>query len=182
MPCIACHSIAENDPKRGPELNKIGAALNREAIVLPDGQISLPLAGSVRAAGRTLAQIQTDIAERLDPSFNGPLTVFVTLNSLAERVEREERTIDIFVVGAANTPGRVEVPPGTTVLQAIAAAGGLSPFAATKRLQLRRVNKAGAETIYKIDYDAIERGVTNIGTTRLVDGDVIVVPQRRLFE
>jgi len=99
---------------------------------------------------------------------------------MAERVAAPARTIDIFILGAANTPGRVEVAPGTTVLQAIAAAGGLSPFAATKRLQLRRIDKSGSEKIYRIDFDAIERGASN--TTRLVDGDVIVVPQRRLFE
>ncbi len=154
--------------------------LNRSAMVLPDGQISLPLTGSVRAAGRTLAQIQADLATRLAPNFAEPPTVFVTLASLAERVTAPARTIDIFILGAANTPGRVEVPPGTTVLQAIAAAGGLSPFAATKRLQLRRIDKSGSENIYRIDFDAIERGASN--TTRLVDGDVIVVPQRRLFE
>lgn len=154
--------------------------LNRSAMVLPDGQISLPLTGSVRAAGRTLAQIQADLAARLAPNFAEPPTVFVTLATLAERVVAEPRTIDVFILGAANTPGRVEVAPGTTVLQAIAAAGGLSPFAATKRLQLRRIDKSGGEKIYRIDYDAIERGAPN--TTRLVDGDVIVVPQRRLFE
>ena len=154
--------------------------LNRSAMVLPDGQISLPLTGSVRAAGRTLAQIQADLAARLAPNFAEPPTVFVTLATLAERVAAPARTIDIFILGAANTPGRVEVAPGTTVLQAIAAAGGLSPFAATKRLQLRRIDKSGSEKIYRIDFDAIERGASN--TTRLVDGDVIVVPQRRLFE
>lgn len=158
------------------------STLNRDALVLPDGQISLPLTGSVRAAGRTLAQVQADLATRLAPNFAEPPTVFVTLSSLAEREEPVERTIDIYIVGAANTPGRVEVPPGATLLQAIAAGGGLSPFAATKRLQLRRVDKTGTETVYGIDYDAIERGVSNVGTTRLRDGDVIVVPQRRLFE
>lgn len=154
--------------------------LNRAAMVLPDGQISLPLTGSVRAAGRTLAQIQADLAARLAPNFAEPPTVFVTLATLAERVVAPARTIDIFILGAANTPGRIELAPGTTVLQAIAAAGGLSPFAATKRLQLRRIDKSGTENIYRIDFDAIERGASN--TTRLVDGDVIFAPQRRLFE
>ena len=42
--CAACHSVADADPKRGPELNKIGASLNREAIaeaiLKPDAAIS----------------------------------------------------------------------------------------------------------------------------------------------
>jgi polysaccharide biosynthesis/export protein len=159
------------------------ATLNRSAIVLPDGQISLPVAGSIRVAGRSLAQVQAELASRLAPGFASPPTVFVTLSALAERpAPSAPRTIAIFVLGAANAPGKVEVAPGTTFLQAIAQAGGLSPFAAKKRIQLRRVDKSGAEQIYKLDLDAIERGVSGGGSTRLVAGDVIVVPQRKLFE
>ncbi len=158
------------------------STLSRSTLVLPDGQITVPQVGTVRAAGRTLEQLQIDVAQRLAPSFATPPTVFVTLSSLAPIIDRPERTIDIFVIGAANAPGRVQIPPGSTLLQALSAAGGLSPFAADKRVQLRRVDKAGNEKIYRVDYDAIERGVSNVGTTRVVDGDVIVIPQRKLFE
>lgn len=158
------------------------SSLSRSTLVLPDGQITVPQVGTVRAAGRTLEQLQADVAQRLAPSFATPPTVFVTLSSLAPIIDRPERTIDIFVIGAANAPGRVQIPPGSTLLQALSAAGGLSPFAADKRVQLRRVDKAGNEKIYRVDYDAIERGVSNVGTTRVVDGDVIVIPQRKLFE
>lgn len=158
------------------------ATLSRSTLVLPDGQISVPQVGSVRAAGRTLEQLQADVAARLAPSFATPPTVFVTLSSLAPIIDRPERTIDIFVIGAANAPGRVQIPPGSTLLQALSAAGGLSPFAADKRVQLRRVDKAGNEKIYRVDYDAIERGESSVGTTRVLDGDVIVIPQRKLFE
>lgn len=158
------------------------SSLSRSTLVLPDGQITVPQVGTVRAAGRTLEQLQADVAARLAPSFAAPPTVFVTLSSLAPIIDRPERTIDIFVIGAANAPGRVQIPPGSTLLQALSAAGGLSPFAADKRVQLRRVDKAGNEKIYRVDYDAIERGVSNVGTTRVVDGDVIVIPQRKLFE
>lgn len=156
--------------------------LNRSALILPDGQISLPMVGSVRAAGRTIEEVRSDIAGKLAPSFAAPPTVYVTLGALNVPLDRPERTIDIFIVGAANAPGRVQIPPGSTLLQAIAAAGGLSPFAAEKRVQLRRVDKSGNEKIYRIDYAAIEAGTSSQGTTRVSDGDVIVVPQRRLFE
>jgi polysaccharide export outer membrane protein len=156
--------------------------LNRTAIVLPDGQISLPLVGSVRAAGRSLAQVQEDLAARLAPNFASQPTVFVTLNALGERVVGPARTIDVYVLGAANSPGMVEVKPGATLLQALAQAGGLSPFAAKKRVQLRRVDKSGAEQVYRFDLDAIERGAAGGGATRLMSGDVIVIPQRKLFE
>ncbi len=159
------------------------ASLNRTALVLPDGQISLPLVGSVQAAGRTLSQVQTDLAAQLALSFATQPTVFVTLSALAERLPpAEPRTIDVFVVGAANAPGRLEMSPGSTLLQAVAQAGGLSPFAAKKRIQLRRTDKNGNEKTYRLNFEAIEQGEGAGGAMRVVDGDVIIVPQRKLFE
>ncbi|MCU0902861.1 MAG: polysaccharide export protein [Tabrizicola sp.] len=159
------------------------ATLNRSTIVLPDGQITLPVAGTIRVAGRSLSQVQAEIVGRLASGFASPPTVFVSLSALAERVEPlPPRTIPIYVLGAANSPGKVDILPGTTLLGALAQAGGLSPFAAKKRIQLRRVDKSGNEQIYKLDLDAIERGVAGGGATRLMSGDVIVVPQRKLFE
>lgn len=158
-------------------------SLNRTAIVLPGGQISLPLIGSVAAGGRTLLEVQQDVSAQLAQSFATAPTVYVTLSALAERVPPGDPvTIDVFVVGAANAPGRLEMPPRSTLLQAVAMAGGLSPFAAKKRLQLRRTDKNGNETTYRLNYEAIEAGEGAGGATQLVDGDVIIVPQRKLFE
>jgi polysaccharide export outer membrane protein len=186
MPLIGFAASAQEYKLRAGDVVQIevleDATLNRSAIVLPDGRISLPLAGSVRVAGRTIGQVQSELSARLASGFATPPTVFVSVDSLAERVPATARTIDIFVLGAANAPGKVEVAPGTTLLQAIAQAGGLSPFAAKKRIQLRRVDKSGNENVYKLNFDAIENGAASGGTTRLVDGDVIVIPQRKLFE
>ncbi|MBN8630751.1 MAG: polysaccharide export protein [Rhodobacterales bacterium] len=189
LPLLAVSTWAQDYKVRSGDVLQIevleDATLNRTAIVLPDGQISLPLAGSVRAAGRSLAEVQTELASRLAPNFATPPTVFVTLNALAERrpaTAATPRMIDVFILGAANTPGKVEIKPGATLLQALAQAGGLSPFAAKKRVQLRRVDKSGVEKVYKFDLDAIERGEAGGGATRLVSGDVIVIPQRKLFE
>ena len=186
VPILAVASWAQDYRVRAGDVLQIevleDATLNRTAIVLPDGQISLPLAGSVQAAGRSLAQVQTDLATRLAPNFATPPTVYVTLNSLAERAPAAApRLTDIYVLGAATTPGKVEVKPGATLLQALAVAGGVTPFAAKKRIQLRRVDKSGVEKVYKFDLDAIERGAAG-GSTRLMSGDVIVIPQRKLFE
>lgn len=158
--------------------------LNRSAIVLPDGQITLPVAGTIRVAGRSLAQVQADLAQRLAPGFATTPTVYVSMSALAERpasTPAAARTIAIYVLGAANAPGKIEVAPGSTFLQALAQAGGASPFAAKKRIQLRRVDKSGVERVYKLDLDAIENGASG-GSTRLMNGDVIVIPQRKLFE
>ena len=189
LPLLAVSTSAQDYKLRAGDVVQVEVledqTLNRTAIVLPDGQISLPLAGSVRAAGRSLAEIQADLAARLAPNFATAPTVYVTLNALAERVASAPaapRTVDIYVLGAANSPGKVDVKPGATLLQALAQAGGVSPFAAKKRIQLRRVDKAGNEKVYKFDLDAIERGESGGGATRLMGGDVIVIPQRKLFE
>jgi polysaccharide export outer membrane protein len=68
------------------------------------------------------------------------------------------------------------------VLQLFAEMGGFSKFAATKRIQLRRTLQDGSEKTYIFNYDAIEQGTSKAGSTVVHKGDVILVPQRRLFE
>ena len=116
--------------------------LDRQVLVLPDGRISVPLAGSVRAAGQTVESVESAIADRLASNFAVRPSVFVSVTGVAE----EGPTFPIYVIGQVNAPGQVEVEAGTTLLQAIALSGGLDRFAATKRIQLRRtdLDRAGA--------------------------------------
>lgn len=163
------------------------AALNRNTLVLPDGRISFPMAGSISAAGLTVSQLQSAISTGLAPNFANAPTVFVSLDALAAPVAPRNGaaitpTIGVFVMGEVANPGRIEVTPGTTVLQFLAQSGGFSRFAATKRIQLRRIDAGGVEQVYAIDYQAMERGASGVGATVLANGDVIIVPQRRLFE
>jgi polysaccharide export outer membrane protein len=74
------------------------------------------------------------------------------------------------------------VLPGTTVLQLLSQSGGFTPFAATKRLQLRRSADDGAQRMITINYRAIARGAQIAREPTLRDGDVLLVPERRLFE
>lgn len=160
-------------------------SLNRSVLVPPDGRIVVPLAGSVQAGGRDVGAVQTDLAALLAPNFAAAPSVFVSIERIVEAPAAqaaEAATVDIFVLGEAANPGRVAIAPGTTMLQFFAEMGGFSNFAATKRIQLRRTDSSGAEQIYLINYDAIEQGTSQNGATVLRDGDVIVVPQRRLFE
>ncbi len=163
------------------------AGLSRQALIAPDGRVTLPLAGSVKASGRTLEEVQSDLIARLTPSFAAPPTVFVSIDRLSDRSgggtgggtggSRGGPTIDVYVLGEAGKSGRVEMKPGTTVLQALAQIGGFTKFAAKKRVQVRR----GSQT-YNINYVAIENGASNAGDMVLTSGDVIIVPQRKLFE
>ena len=160
-------------------------ALNRQVLVGPDGRISLPLAGTVRAGGQTIEAVEASIADRLAPNFAVKPNIFVALSALALPPEPGAITsnlIDVYVLGQVNTPGRMQLEPGTSLLQAIAAAGGVDRFAATKRIQLRRTIAGGQEQMYLFNYRDVERGGRITSSLTLRQGDVIVVPERRLFE
>ncbi len=154
--------------------------LNRDVIVQPDGEISFPLVGSIRAGGRTISQINAALTSALEPQFAEEPNVFVGLLALDEI---EEEFITAYVMGEVEAPGPVEVKPGTTIMQLISQTGGLTRFAATKRLQLRRVDpQTNQELVYPIDYRSLERGARLATPVMIAEGDVLLVPERRLFE
>lgn len=165
------------------------ASLNRNALVLPDGSINFPLVGTIQAGGRTAEAVQAAIASSLASNFAAPPTVFVSVRSLGVRPEAVgggpaiAPGISVYIVGEAASPGKKSVTPGTTLLQFLAEAGGVTKFAATKRIQLRRTDpKSGVENVYTFNYRAVQAGAASRQTIVLAPGDVIVVPERRLFE
>ncbi|PKP85583.1 MAG: sugar transporter [Alphaproteobacteria bacterium HGW-Alphaproteobacteria-2] len=160
-------------------------SLNRTVLVLPDGTISFPLAGTVRVAGRSVAAAGQALASRMAGNFAVEPTVYVSLAALAQREAQiaAENLISVYAVGEVNAPGRKEVEPGTTLLQLIAEANGLSRFAAEKRLRLRRTDpKTGEETVFGFNYRSMGGPDSVSGSMVLMPGDVLVVPERRLFE
>ncbi len=152
-------------------------SLNRSALVLPDGAINFPLAGSVPAGGRTVDQVKADLTNALSPNFAAPPTVFVSVGAVAvpSATASAPATKEIYVTGEIANPGKLDATPGTTILHAIAQAGGLTRFAADKRIELRR-----GDQIFLYNYRTNGGGIP--GSTVLAPGDVILVPQRRLFE
>ncbi len=164
------------------------SSLNRSVLVGPDGRISIPMAGTLRASGQSVEAIQNILTTRLTGNFSSTPNVFVSLEKLFEpRIRAPQAAaapavISIYVMGEVGKPGKLDVSPGTSVLQAFAVMGGFTNFAATKRIQLRRVDrKTGVQQIIPLNYNMIENGGTS-GLTTLLEGDTIVVPQRRLFE
>jgi len=160
--------------------------LDAQVLVLPDGRISLPVAGTVRAAGRTPGQVERIVRSRLAGNFVQPPNVTVTLASLAEEDEEEdEEQISVYVLGEVARPGQYEIDPEepVTVLEALSLAGGVGPFAARSRIQVRE-RTDGIETLRLFNYEALEDGLinTNRDLDVLSDDTVIVVPERSLFE
>jgi len=160
--------------------------LNRDVLISPDGRFSVPLAGSIRAAGRSVDQVQGLLTDALANNFASRPTVFVGLTRVGEQPFAEEEEAPelhaIYVLGEVASPGRIDVEPGTDILQLFALIGGFTDFAALKRIQLRRLDAHGTEEIYALNYEAIERGLSPYGRAELRDGDTFIVPTRRLFE
>ncbi|RYH09994.1 polysaccharide biosynthesis/export family protein [Tropicimonas sp. IMCC6043] len=157
-------------------------SLNRQVLVLPDGNISFPMAGAIQAGGRTTGQIERAIASKIASNFSVAPTIYVSVAGLSPEDQATEDTFIVYLVGEVNEPGPKEVFYGTTFLQVLAQSGGFTKFAATKRLQLRRNNPDGSQRLFKVNYRAISQGAQMSGDLRLRKGDVILVPERRLFE
>jgi polysaccharide export outer membrane protein len=158
--------------------------LNREVLVLPDGSVNFPFAGAVQAGGLTTGQVQAQIAQGIAPNFAVQPTVFVNVRQIGQQAATgARRTIDVFFLGEVAGPGLQEVPRGTTLLQGLSLGGGFTNFAATRRIQLRRTNPHTGETsMVTLDYRALSDGGILRNDPVLADGDVILVPERRLFE
>lgn len=158
--------------------------LDREVLILPDGRISLPVAGSLVAAGQTPAELEGQIRQRLRSNFVKPPSVTVAVRALAPE-DVDEDLYEVFVLGEVASPGRFEYDSEKpiSVLKALSLAGGLGPFAARSRIQVRET-EGQTERMRLFDYDGVDEGMLN--TIRdldlLQDGAVIVVPERGLFE
>jgi polysaccharide export outer membrane protein len=140
--------------------------LKKEALVRPDGGLSFPLAGDVPAAGRTVEEIRAEIARRLEKYIPQPVVSVLVLRVAGNR---------IYVIGRVAKPG--EYSPGryVDVLQALAMAGGLTPFADEKDIRILRRTAEGTR-VYPFDFKAVSRGERLEQNLLLQGGDVVVVP------
>lgn len=188
--CIAGAALAQSSSysiRAGDTLNievLEDTSLNRQILVLPDGNISFPFAGTIRAAGLTVGQLTSALTNSLAPNFASTPSVFVSVQAIAQRsTGTSGRSISVFLIGEVANPGEHSVKRGTTLLQFLAQSGGFTRFAAKKRIQLRRTSRSGEAKVYKINYKRIEEGRdVQTAMSQLQDGDVIVVPERKLFE
>jgi polysaccharide export outer membrane protein len=156
--------------------------LDRTLVVGPDGMISYPLAGHIHAGGITAQALENIIRSRIQKNYTGQLDVTVSLAKPNETTESETKP-KVYVTGEVLRPGPYTIRTSTNVVQALALAGGLSPFAASRRIQVHR-KIAGADSILLFNFKAFEVGddpTKNININ-LRSGDIVIVPERGLLE
>ena len=132
--------------------------------VRPDGMISLVLVGDIQAAGRTPMQLADDITVKLKKYIQDPNVSVLVMGVNSQKV---------FMVGEVNHVGPVMLTGGMTTLQAIAAAGGLTPYASAKKIYILR-GDAGKQEKIPFNYKQALKG-ENQGVS-LKPGDTIVIP------
>jgi polysaccharide export outer membrane protein len=131
--------------------------------VRPDGMISLVLVGDLTAAGKTPMQLADDITSRLKKYIQDPNVSVLVMGIQSQK---------IFLVGEVGHVGPVMMTAGMTPLQAIATAGGLSPYANSKKIYILR-GESGKQQKIPFNYKQALKGDSQI---ELKPGDTIVVP------
>jgi len=142
------------------------AALTKLVTVLPDGKISFPLIGPIPARGLTIDELKVSIEQKI--------TRYVPHPNLSVAIH-QVNSLYIYVVGKVYKSSRFELNTNINVMQALAMAGGLNPFAKKSKIKIFRENPGGT-LIYDFNYDEVSRGRNLSQNLRLKRGDVIVVP------
>ncbi|MFZ5862729.1 MAG: polysaccharide biosynthesis/export family protein [Nitrospirota bacterium] len=138
------------------------ADLSKTVTVRPDGMITLPLIGELRAGGLTADDVRNEIKTRLERYKELPdVTVTVA----------EVRSYSLYILGEVKAPGRYQVKSYTTVLQALALAGGFTEWADTSEIVVVRRAGEPKDQRLRLRYkDLIRRGDPG-----LMPGDTLIV-------
>ncbi len=140
--------------------------LQRQVLVRPDGSFSFPLAGEIDAKNKSVRQVQAELIRQLGKYIPDP-EVTVAIDQLLGN--------KVYVLGQVNRPGEFVANSNLDVTQALAMAGGFTPFAQKNDVRiLRRYN--GELRAIKFQYSDIEKGKKLNQNILLRPGDTIVVP------
>ncbi len=140
--------------------------LSGQFTVRPDGKITFPLLNDVDAEGLTPLELKSALEKGLSKFISSPV---VTVGV------QEVNSKNIYVLGKVNTPGKYPLTSETTVLQAIAEAGGLAEWAKGDDIVILR-KKDGKQIKLEFDYDEVSKGKHLEQNIYLKPGDTIVVP------
>lgn len=140
--------------------------LSRVIPVRPDGKISLPLVGELEAQGRTALELRQAIAERLRAYVGEPEVTVIIQQINSQRY---------FVIGEVQNPGVFPLTVPTTVMQALAMAGGFREFADTGNILILRRLDDNRMVRIEFSYKEWVRNKKPGEHLELKNGDVIVV-------
>jgi polysaccharide biosynthesis/export protein len=130
--------------------------------VRPDGKITMPLIGELRAAGQSPLQLTATLKQLLTQYLNNPdVNVFVT----------EVRSRKFYIDGEMNRPGSFALVTPTSVLEALSRGGGFREFANTRKIRVLR----GDEVLH-FNYKDVTRGRHLEQNIAVENGDHIIVP------
>jgi polysaccharide export outer membrane protein len=134
--------------------------------VRPDGRISVPLLGDIQASGLTPLALREALTDRFKEYVTAP-GVSVVIKEINSR--------KVFVTGEVKNPGSYDLQPRTKLMQVVAMAGGLTPYAKRKVIVLRD-SRDGKDRRYAVDLDDIVSGKKPSDNLVLLPGDTLVVP------
>ena len=152
--------------------------LSGKFTVTADGQLSLPLIGSVPVAGRTVSAIETDLVKRFADGFlKGPQISVQVVEYLSQRV---------FVIGEVRSPGAITLTGSTTLLEVLAHAavteqsGGqvvlLRPGSTESARGPAVPGQNGVTEIGRVSVQQLRSGSITVNV-QLQDGDTVFVPR-----
>ena len=140
--------------------------LQLEVLVRPDGFFSFPLAGEIKAQGRSISDVQAELVNNISEYIPEPVVTVALRQSLGNKV---------FVLGKVNRPGEFPLTQDLDVMQALALGGGSATFADEDSISiLRRVD--GTQQSMNFDYKEVSYGRSLEQNILLEPGDVVVVP------
>ena len=141
--------------------------MSKTVPVRPDGMISLPLVGEIKAAGYTPVQLQDVLSESMKKLISDPQVTVVV-----EKVS----SLSFNIVGEVLRPGYFTLTRRMTVLDAIAMAGGFKDFAKTKKVYVLRTSANGTQERLLFNYKDVIKGKNPQQNIELLPRDTIVVP------
>ena len=141
--------------------------LSRTVPVRPDGKVSMPLLHDVQAAGLTAMQLRDKIATALGEFMPNP-EVAVSVNDV--------RSLRVSILGEVSKPGVLELRGETTILEAIAMAGGFRDFASPSKITILRIDENGKTKRIRFNYNKAVSATSDEENVVLRSGDVVVVP------
>ena len=140
--------------------------LSRVVPVRPDGFISMPMIGELKAEGKTPVQLSDELKEKLKPFVQEPkVTVIV----------REVNSTRVYVTGEVAHPGSYPLRGRVSIIQVVALAGGFTDFADKDGILVIRHGDEGGN--YPVRYsDLVTDSAKPRAEVVLMPGDTVVVP------